>query len=83
MTRAMTVRLDDEADRQLAELAEDYPTRSAAVLDAIHEAWRRHREDRLDAAYAAAVVDNPAYPYEDAAEREAIRARRDRRQAEA
>lgn len=83
MTHAMTVRLDEETERQLVELAASYPSRSAAVLDAIHAAWRRHREDRLDAAYAAVVAENPAYPYEDAAERDAIRARRDRRQAEA
>ncbi len=40
------------------------------------------QEDHLDAAYAAAVADNPNYPFEDAAERDAARARRDRRQAE-
>ncbi len=40
------------------------------------------QDDHLDAAYAAAVADNPNYPYEDAAERAAARARRNRRQAE-
>lgn len=40
------------------------------------------QDEHLDAAYAAAVADNPAYPYEDVAERDAVRARRDRRQAE-
>lgn len=38
------------------------------------------QDAHLDAAYAAA--DNPNYPYADAAERDALRARRNRRQAE-
>ncbi|GAB2763068.1 hypothetical protein GCM10027174_44690 [Salinifilum aidingensis] len=38
------------------------------------------QDDYLDAAYVAAVVDNPHYPYEDAAERTVARARRNRRQ---
>lgn len=82
MTRAMTVRLGDDANRELIELAQGYPSQSAAVHAAIHAAWRRTYEDRLDAAYMAAVADNPNYPYEDAAERDALRARRDHRQAE-
>lgn len=81
MTHAMTVRLDDEAARQLAELADDYPSRSAAVVDAIHQAWQRHQEKTLDAAYAAAVANNPHYPYETAEERTIARARRNRREA--
>lgn len=35
---------------------------------------------QLDAAYAAAIHDNPAYPYESEAERSAARARRNARQ---
>lgn len=80
MTHAMTVRLDQSTDHQLAELAEEYPSRSAAVADAIHLAWHRMQEDRLDAAYAAAVAEDPTYPYESADERAALRARRNRRQ---
>lgn len=81
MTHAMTVRLDPDTEQQLAELAELQPSRSAAVTDAIRQAWQRLQEDRLDAAYATAVAENPHYPYESAAEREAMRARRNRRQS--
>lgn len=77
----MTVRLDPDTEQQLAELAELQPSRSAAVTDAIRQAWQRLQEDRLDAAYATAVAENPHYPYESAGEREAMRARRNRRQS--
>lgn len=77
----MTVRLDAETERQLAELAEGhYPSRAAAVSDAIRQAWQRVQEDQLDAAYAAAVADNPHYPYDSADERAAMRRRRNARQ---
>jgi predicted transcriptional regulator len=81
MTNAMTVRLDDETARQLAELAQRYRSRSAAVQDAIHRAWQQLQDDKLDAGYAAAVADNPHYPYESAEEAAALRARRRARQA--
>jgi predicted transcriptional regulator len=81
MTNAMTVRLDDETARQLAELAERYRSRSAAVQDAIHRAWQQLQDDKLDAGYAAAVAGNPHYPYESAEEAAALRARRRARQA--
>ena len=81
MTYAMTVRLDEETQQQLAELAEAHPSRSAAVTAAIREAWRRLREEKLDAAYAAAVADDPHFPYESADERDRLRARRNARQA--
>lgn len=81
MTNVMTVRLDDDTARQLAELAERYRSRSAAVQDAIHRAWRQLQEEKLDAGYAAAVAENPHYPYESAEEAAALRARRRARQA--
>ncbi len=81
MTNAMTVRLDQETARQLAELAEHYRSRSAAVQDAIHRAWQQLQDDKLDAGYTAAVADNPHYPYESAEEAAALRARRRARQA--
>jgi predicted transcriptional regulator len=80
MTHAMTVRLDSDTEQQLADLAEYQPSRSAAVTAAIRQAWQRLQEDRLDAAYVTAVAENAHYPYESAAEREAMRARRARRQ---
>jgi predicted transcriptional regulator len=81
MTTAMTVRLDEDTARQLTELAEHYRSRSAAVQDAIHRAWQQLQDEKLDAGYAAAVADNPHYPYESAEEAAALRARRRARQA--
>jgi predicted transcriptional regulator len=81
MTSAMTVRLDDEISRELAELAERHPSRSAAVQAAIHQAWQQLQEEKLLAGYAAAVAENPHYPYESAEEAAALRARRRARQA--
>jgi len=46
-----------------------------AIQDAIHSAWRRLRADKLEAGYAAAVADNPHYPYESAEEAAVLRAR--------
>jgi predicted transcriptional regulator len=82
MTSAMTVRLDEDTARELGELAENYRSRSAAVQDAIHRAWRQLREEKLDAGYAAAIAENPHYPYESAEEAAALRARRRARQAQ-
>lgn len=76
MTNAMTVRLDEETARQLSELAEGHRSRSAAVQYAIRCAWRQLQADRLADGYAAAVADNPHYPYESADERATLRARR-------
>jgi predicted transcriptional regulator len=76
MTSALTVRLDDDTARQLAELAEHYRSRSAAVQEAIRRAWRQLQEEKLDAGYAAATAENPHYPYESAAEAAVLRARR-------
>jgi predicted transcriptional regulator len=77
----MTVRLDDETSHELAELAERYPSRSAAVQAAIHQAWQRLQEEKLQDGYAAAVAENPHYPYESAEEAAALRSRRRARQA--
>ncbi|HYZ52603.1 MAG TPA: hypothetical protein VE733_03715 [Streptosporangiaceae bacterium] len=76
----MTIRLDEETAQELAELAELYRSRSAAVQDAIHRAWRQLQSDKLDAGYAAAVSENPYYPYESAEEAAVLRARRSARQ---
>jgi predicted transcriptional regulator len=81
MTSAMTVRLDERAARELSELAERHRSRSAAVQDAIHRAWQRLQEEKLEACYADAVAENPYYPYESADEAAALRARRQGRQA--
>ncbi|MGH3927826.1 MAG: ribbon-helix-helix protein, CopG family, partial [Pseudonocardiaceae bacterium] len=49
MTSAMTVRLNEETVRKLAELAERHRSRSAAVQDAIHQAWEQLQAEKLDA----------------------------------
>ena len=81
MTTALTVRLDEQSAQQLAELAEHHRSRYAAVQDAIHLAWQHLQADKLEAAYAAAVADNPHYPYESAEEAATLRARRRSRDA--
>lgn len=76
MTSALTVRLDEDTARELAELAERYRSRSAAIQDAIHRAWRQLQADKLEAGYTAAVAENPYYPYESAEEADVLRVRR-------
>ena len=84
MTQAMTVRLDDSTRHKLDDLARWYSlTKSAAVKDAIARAWDLGRAQALDAAYAAAVADDPNYPYDSPEEAATLRKRRNRRQAEA
>ena len=74
MTSALTVRLDEDTIRQLAELAEHYGGRSAALQEAIRHAWRELQEEKLDAG-AAAAAENPHYPYESAVEAAVLRSR--------
>lgn len=83
MTRAMTVRLGEDTARELDELAQRHRSRSAAVQDAIHQAWAQLQDDKLEAGYAAAAAENPHYPYESAEEAAALRARRRDRAARA
>jgi antitoxin MazE4 len=81
MSFAMTVRLDDETARQLAELAAGKPSRAAAVTAAIREAWQHLQERKLEQAYVAVIAECPDYPFESSEERVAIRTRRNTRQA--
>lgn len=84
MTHAMTVRLDEETYQRLKDLeAAGAPSRSAAIVEAIREAWRHLQEQRLLDAYQTAVEESPTYPYETDEERSTLRARRNRRQATA
>lgn len=76
MTQAMTVRLAEETARQLDELATRYRSRSAAVQDAIHQAWTQLQNEKLETGYVAAAKENPYYPYESAEEAAAFSARR-------
>jgi predicted transcriptional regulator len=76
MTTAMTVRLGEETARELDELARRYRSRSAAVQDAIHQAWAQLQDEKLEAGYAAAAAESSDYPYESAQEAAVLRARR-------
>jgi hypothetical protein len=57
-----------------------YRSGNAAIVDAINRLWEALREEVLDAAYAAAVEENPHYPYESETERATARTRRNARQ---
>lgn len=74
------LRLDAETRERLRQIVEGrYRSNNAAIVDAINRLWQALREQELDAGYAAAVADNPAYPYESEAERVAARRRRNAR----
>jgi hypothetical protein len=75
------LRLDVRTHERLREIVDGhYRSQNAAIVDAINRLWQSLREEQLDTDYAAAVQDNPAYPYESADERAAARARRNARQ---
>jgi len=76
MTSAMTVRLGEDTARELDELAQRHRSRSAAMQDAIHQAWAQLQDEKLEAGYAAAAAENPEYPYESAEEAAVLRSRR-------
>lgn len=69
MTHVMSVRLDDETERQLGELAKGKASRSAAIADAIHQAYRELEHARLRAE-SRALANDP----DDLAEIRAVRA---------
>lgn len=80
-SHAMTLRFNDETRQRLEEIVTGrYRSANAAIVDAINRLWDAVHADELDAAYAAAVADNPAYPYESEEERQAARSRRNVRQ---
>jgi predicted transcriptional regulator len=74
------LRLDEQTHKRLQEIVGRYRSNNAAIIDAINRLWEAVQEEELDAGYAAAVQENPAYPYESEDERSAARARRDARQ---
>jgi predicted transcriptional regulator len=81
---ALTLRLDDQTRERLEEIVSGrYRGKNAAIVDAINRLWDAVRAEELDASYAAAVADNPAYPYESQDDRQAARARRNARQRRA
>lgn len=56
----MSIRIDGGTARELAALAEQAGSRNAAVLAAIHAAYRQHLHDRLREE-STALRDNPEY----------------------
>ena len=76
------LRLDEPTRQRLEDVvaAGHYRSGNAAIVDAINRLWEALREEDLDAAYAAAVEENPNYPYESDAERATARRRRNARQ---
>jgi len=76
------LRLDKPTRQRLEDVvaAGHYRSGNAAIVDAINRLWEALREEDLDAAYAAAVEENPNYPYESDAERVTARRRRNARQ---
>jgi predicted transcriptional regulator len=75
------LRLDAQTHERLREVVHGrYRSNNAAIVDAINHLWHELREQELDAGYAAAVRDNPAYPYESEEEQAVARERRNSRQ---
>ena len=76
------LRLDEQTHQRLLDVVDGggYRSNNAAIVDAINHLWQALHEHALDAAYADAVHNNPAYPYESEDERAAARSRRDARQ---
>jgi predicted transcriptional regulator len=73
------LRLDEQTHKRLQEIVGRYRSNNAAIIDAINRLWEAVQEEELDAGYAAAVQENPAYPYESEDERATVRARRNAR----
>jgi predicted transcriptional regulator len=77
----MTVRLDPSTHDRLRQIVEGrFRSNNAAIIEAINKLWEALQDEELDAAYAAAAIENPAYPYESAEERTVSRSRRNARQ---
>lgn len=76
------LRLDEPTRQRLEEMVASgqYRSNNAAIVDAINRLWEQVHDEILGAAYAAVVEDNPSYPYESGAERDAARRRRNARQ---
>jgi len=78
---SISVRLDETTRERLREIVEGrrYRSANAAIVDAINQIWETLQHDELEAAYAAAAAENPAYPYESQNERSVARSRRQAR----
>lgn len=78
---SIRLRLDEQTRQRLHEIVNGrYRSANAAIVDAINKQWEALASEQLDDAYAAAVNENPAYPYESQAQRQAARVRRNARQ---
>lgn len=60
MSSTMSVRIDGETERELSALAEQAGSRNAAVIAAIHAAYRDHLLERLRVE-SVALRDDPEY----------------------
>jgi predicted transcriptional regulator len=77
MTYSMTLPLDVSTHDRLRQIVEGrFRSNNAAIIEAINKLWETLQDEELDATYAAAVMENPAYPYESAEERRVSRSRR-------
>ena len=63
MTATVSIRVDDETERELVALAQRAGSRNAAVVAAIHVAYRQHVLDRLREE-SEALAHNPEYQAE-------------------
>lgn len=68
MSTTLTVRIDEQTEHELTELAADSSSRNAAIVEAIHEAYRRRAYARMRDE-SEALRDDP----EDGAEIRAVR----------
>lgn len=68
MSTVVSIRVDDETARELGELTQRVGSRNAAVVAAIHAAYRQHVFDRLRDE-SAALSGDPEYQAEVAAAR--------------
>jgi Arc/MetJ-type ribon-helix-helix transcriptional regulator len=83
-TYSTRLRLDPQTRERLQEIVNGrYRSNNDAIVDAINRLWTTVRAEELDAGYAAAVRDNPTYPYESEDERQRARSRRNTRQRRA
>lgn len=69
MTTTMSIRVDEKARHEIDELTAPGKSRNAAILDAVHEAYRQSVYERMRLE-SAALRDDPEYQEEIRAIRE-------------
>ena len=71
MSSTMSIRLDDATRREIDELTKAGKSRNAAIVDAIHEAYRQSMYDEMRQT-SLRLRDDPEYQAEIEAAREAM-----------